>query len=594
MFFRRIFSRTISNRGLFAALLATSSLNVYQRLVKDRPFLLPSRSLFCDPDYFVSDSLISYIRSKSNQVFVILDAENSSKPIHKSLIKLKEKYGDLIEHRLTERQAQLLFSKSTTQGLNLPFNELPSEASVILMNKYGDLLSYTSEEFNNVMEVQQNIGLYDGILAFPPKKELLKMNDHDYLIAYYVNEKEGDTLHYSDNDFTLFRKLSAFLTFSNITYAIAKEETASYIFESIPNARKGIYIIKRQNAYEIVKTATRVNPDGEDFIVTPITSKFGEDFSKEVLEAFNDKKKSISLFQNLCLKSGLKFFSYSSNGISKINALELFPMFYQDMPYYIFFTDMTLDKNRENLNKIFSELKKSAVENNSDSYYQFMVVDNSIHKGESTLVKTFEDKFFKTPVFKSKIIGQIDHFKPELSKKIIINDFSEESIAKIINTPNVTFEQNSLINRPTTGHHIQLIDHSILDMYLKNPNAKERKFLVYIKNVNESKERQSFEMFSKLAEEYTKSGNKQNIKFYQINNSKSNISFFKALFKKNCLKSGNINKLESTLAEFSRFNSPFIVLISEEEIEILKQESYLSIMPDAYSKLKQELKRVNC
>lgn len=68
------------------------------------------------------------------------------------------------------------------------------------------------------------------------------------------------------------------------------------------------------------------------------------------------------------------FFLYSKNPSKMKQAVEVFNLFMKDVPYYIYFTNLTIEENRTKLSEIMDAFRENfdKIQNN----FNFLVVDN--------------------------------------------------------------------------------------------------------------------------------------------------------------------------------------------------------------------------
>ncbi len=496
-------------------------------------------TLSCEASLSYDDKdnyLSSLIKQKQNQIFIIKNQnETLDKETHSAIIKLKEKVGDLKDKFLTFNEAKNIF-KSTKY--ELPEDNLPEGTRIIFMNKYGDVLYYTDEEFQNIIEVGDKLNFFNSIGLINKYESILRMNDNDFFFFYFINNDKGEFLQYNDKDFTLFRKLFVNLNFTNVNYFIATDKQSSDFTSKLPDLTKGLYLIRRKPYSSIslndnkISKAKIVSINDEEFELYSL--------SDQITSSVN-RSNYLSLFKKACLSLGVNFYLYSPNALSIKNSLELFPMFFRKTPYYILFTDLQYEDNKKTANRITALLN----EKESDSSSLFIIVDNNKYKDSQYFVKTFEDKHL-TPSFleKTKIPVEIEHFKPIVTKKILTENLTDEEINKIINKKMIDESENSIISKKSSAN-IQQIDNEILDLMIKSKQSGT----VFLVNslYSDYEQKQMDKTILSLSNNKSIKGSK----FYSMINSSANVK--------------QINSL--SMSKYNKMNTPFALVLSNGEVE---------------------------
>ena len=74
------------------------------------------------------------------------------------------------------------------------------------------------------------------------------------------------------------------------------------------------------------------------------------------------------------LTQKVNFMFYSNHGFKTKQGLEIFNLYFKDIQYYLLFTNLKVENNREKLNEIISIFKDNF--NNIKENFAFVVVDN--------------------------------------------------------------------------------------------------------------------------------------------------------------------------------------------------------------------------
>jgi hypothetical protein len=74
------------------------------------------------------------------------------------------------------------------------------------------------------------------------------------------------------------------------------------------------------------------------------------------------------------LMNKTNFFYYSNHTFKTKQGLEILNLYFKDIPYYLFFTNLKIEENRNKLNEILAIMKDNF--SNIKQNFAFVVVDN--------------------------------------------------------------------------------------------------------------------------------------------------------------------------------------------------------------------------
>ena len=474
------------------------------------------------------NSLYKHIKDQKNKIFVLKNQKDDvNLKLHKAILKLKDKVKKIEEIVISESDAKELFNSNNNPNLILPNTNV---YEIVFMNSSGDVEFFSFDEFISNTEKDEKLNFYDEINSLSSLEDIKLLNDNEFMFLFYVKSKDKSFLNFSNLEFTFFRKLFYNLNFMNLKYFVTSNDIANLGLES------GFYLIKRPtNATESINL---INIDGEPFQILDISSELNQSNKNENLKnALSCPNKSVDLLLNTCFSNNFTFYSYTNNAIGLLHGVELFPLFFKNIPYYIFFTDLSIESNKRTFEEVLTKTKMQQ---------QIIVVDNDKYSEKQYLVKTFNDKYFETKEFlEAEKESDIDHFFPQISKKIMISNFEEAEVDKIINSKDVSYENNSLIDAINNKENSRpmLIDNVILKNYLSNPT---KQFFLYIANIDTKKNRNSSSYLLNLKKE-----------IYTYYNTSENIKYLNDYLNKNCN-----SKIDSK-------NSPQLIKFNKGSCEVL-------------------------
>lgn len=553
-----------------------------------------------DNNNSIDNNLSIIVKSKQNKIFIIKSpSERLSKESIDIISKMREKDKDIKDEVITREDAERIFSieNSTEKNIfSLPKRKIDAEVNYILVNKFGDIEYLSKEDFEGIAEGRE-FNFFSTISIGNSIHSILKMNDNDFCFIYYINDKEGEVLHYNDNDFKMFRRLYSNLNFSNISYYLLTYKNSQDILkhivdesseEKIRSLNKGMYLLRRRNIF-----MENENDESKSYIPNKRISEdhwrikinneeFDVDFlSNKILDQYNPyeytKDKNINniyeygVLKKILNQKNIPFYLYHSNALSIRISLELFPLFFKSQPFYILYTSLDKPNNNKELFNILEHIRDYEYNQNchfNDTCQEFIndnlfiVVDNKSYSYDKSLVKTGKNKHFQSEILKNtNIIGDIEHWKPLVTKKLITNDFSNENLYKFIrnnslNEENIEESQFSILSKKK-NNQIQLIDSEIL----KNLFSNEEKFIVLFRNfLDENEEIEEIEMNEKFNISKIKEGKtKEKRKIYSIYNTKSNVKTINDIIL-------SLNLDEKEKKKYKIQNLPFGLFINKNHI----------------------------
>jgi hypothetical protein len=171
------------------------------------------------------------------------------------------------------------------------------------------------------------------------------------------------------------------------------------------------------------------------------------------------------------------------------------------------------------------------------------------------LYKTFKDKNFElkeTTLKHTKMEEPLQHYTPFVSKKLKAKDLSKESIIELINTKDITLDENYNFNKHALPHNFRLINHLLFDFLINKSKGKK---VILLKDNNEKINRDSMKTVEQLAENYT------DVDFYYMNNSEENVKLLRDRFN----------------LEFKNYPQLLILDTDTNDIQIVPQIDYLTL-----------------
>jgi hypothetical protein len=85
-------------------------------------------------------------------------------------------------------------------------------------------------------------------------------------------------------------------------------------------------------------------------------------------------KFSLQLMKTLMQKTN--FVYYSNHQFKTKQGLEILNLYFKDVPYYLLFSNLKIEKNREKLNEIINIFRENIGAGKIDENFAFVVVDN--------------------------------------------------------------------------------------------------------------------------------------------------------------------------------------------------------------------------
>jgi hypothetical protein len=208
------------------------------------------------------------ITSKYKEVDSYIVDLNKNMDIIEDLEKLLESFGTSLNELLN------ISDKRDIKPNEL--KELLEKKQFLFFNKYGDVKSYSLEEFTEISKADAVNSYFERLMILQSKHDLLIMNDYDYAFIIYLNNKDID---YSSKEFKVFRNIYFNLNFFNLKFfVVTSEHSPQEVREKlIPN---NIYLVKRENSLSSpqlpiempLKTIQNIEIDSEIFTLNNITS----------------------------------------------------------------------------------------------------------------------------------------------------------------------------------------------------------------------------------------------------------------------------------------------------------------------------------
>lgn len=528
--------------------------------------------------------------------------------VHKKIIEIKDKYKDIKEIRLSKEKAIEILKK-------LNYNIDKKDYSIILLNKYSDNAAYTKEEF---ADLGLEFKFFDSLNKLIKIDSLNNIDDNDFVIYCLLENNNSYDLK------NLCKKLSNVHIFNKSFYYneinnndnskvehkddsnLNNNEINSFN-KNVLNNKEGIYLIRRKRFKELhEKKSIIIN--NEDFVITNLTDKLSKQDIKEALKSSN---RAISLLQDQVIKNKEMLYTYYNVTIGLGNIIEFFGELYRDVPYYMFITNTSVQENVDKFNSFVDLLYKY----NIDTNYHLILIDHMDYSENNVLVKTFKDKYIKTDFESYKIIDKdIEHFKPLITKKIILQEKSDDyipfnenksfsnlmtnkNIINLIksqdiikndnnhktnadennnnNNNNNTYNNlfyNSLVNKTFISNNIQMIDADILNNYV----ARNKKYIIYVKNSLNEFNLSATNIFSQLAD--NRNNLNENTEYLMLTNSFENMKTINSLYNKlnkNTNTDNNSNNIIDNLkTNYLREKAPYIFLLDNNNMKLIDQRYY--------------------
>ena len=145
-------------------------------------------------------------------------------------------------------------------------DKLISKKPFIFLNKYGDVRNYSLEEFNNISNDESLFTYFEKLTIMNNKNDLLMLNDYDFLIVNYINDKK---LNYSEKNFRMFRKSYFSINFFNVKYFVGTPDQSKFLNLGEDNLNK-IFLVKRKNMLAQIENPRVIKIDNEEFEIREI------------------------------------------------------------------------------------------------------------------------------------------------------------------------------------------------------------------------------------------------------------------------------------------------------------------------------------
>lgn len=304
-------------------------------------------------------------------------------------------------------------------------------SSIIGINAYGDIETFTDEQINQIHSIYQ-LPFFERLTIMNTKDKLFQLNINDFILLYTTNQKVNE-INYEDNKFVLFRKIYREIFHSlNLSFYVL---IPKYYIKELHNnksfnTKNRIYLISRNNYIHqklLPKNAKYITIDNEEFIFNDLTNEL-----------------SLSNYMKILITKGNFYFYIKINQKIK-NIIDNLNTIFTNIGYYAIYGNMYNQNHKVQLIN-FLDKYKSKLNNTKESSNcsPLIVIDNMYHKKEYPyLIQTFKDKYFNLKNYtlqNVKFESEIPYYEPKVLKKKILN------ITNIKWYNDITFEQNDYIN----------------------------------------------------------------------------------------------------------------------------------------------------
>jgi hypothetical protein len=147
----------------------------------------------------------------------------------------------------------------------------------------------------------------------------------------------------------------------------------------------------------------------------------------------------------------------------------------------------------------------------------------------------------------------LSHYTAEVSKKIKAKDLERGSILELINTNDISLEENYNFNKHVLPQNFKLINHLLFDFLINK--SKGKKIVILLKDKHEKTNRDAMKTIERLAE-----GN-QDVEFFYMTNSEENKKLLKDKFN----------------VEFKNFPQLLVLNAGDNSVKVVPQIEYLKI-----------------
>jgi hypothetical protein len=222
------------------------------------------------------------------------------------------------------------------------------------------------------------------------------------------------------------------------------------------------------------------------------------------------------------------FFYYSNTAFKQKQGIEVFNLFFKDIPYFLYFTNLKDPKNRGKL----SELMKVFLQHKNEfkEPFSFIVMDNDKNESNS-LYRTFINKTFnlKETTMKGVEFGEpISYYQQTVTKKIRLREEdlkNKENVLKLLSMKDddVSLENNYNFDKKILPENMKILNHTVFDFLMEREKSKKKVLILLSKDVKQNRE-----ALIKLEELAIK--NKDKVFFYMVNDLK-NIKKLKDAYK---------------------------------------------------------------
>jgi hypothetical protein len=203
---------------------------------------------------------IIYLTSNQENTNTLIEIEQNFEKIHskykelesyhldtKQFKQFKEKLEKLLEFYGTSIKKLYNLEKDIDDLSYLELKENLNFKPFIFLNKYGDVKSYSLEEFKEIAKGEMIYNYFEKMSILHNKNDLLLMNDYDNYFLIYLDNKNID---YSNQTFEKFRKIYFSINFFNVKFFVATPEHSGFL-KDLNNINElelnNVYLLKRHN-----------------------------------------------------------------------------------------------------------------------------------------------------------------------------------------------------------------------------------------------------------------------------------------------------------------------------------------------------------
>ena len=188
--------------------------------------------------------------------------------------------------------------------------------------------------------------------------------------------------------------------------------------------------------------------------------------------------------------------------------------------------------------------------------------------------KTFDLK--ESTLKETKFEENIQHYEPNITKKLKIINFDRDSIVQLINKEEseIDIKNNYYFKKKISPENFKLINHIMFDMLIK-PEDKTLK-VILIENTDNKFNNDALDKVKRLADLnlLTKTG----IKFFHMNNSEENLAHL-------------LQRYGDNYGVYKNMNFPQLLIIKQEKIFCISQKLFTRHSENSSEELNQEISK---